>query len=170
MQLVDHLLLHGTIFAVLLTIYLLAVMKLLNPRIWAMSDYPPEITEKVPPQTDSERRTASFTAIPFFLLGLGFPIISTLMLESALGGTITLLDAFLNIFGIMMFGTFGDLVILDWLIVGTITPDWVIIPGTEDMRDTAYKDFRKYHGKAHIRGTIILAVLSLLIAGFIVVL
>jgi hypothetical protein len=92
------------------------------------------------------------------------------MLESAFGGTITLLDAFLNIFGIMMFGTFGDLVILDWLIVGTITPNWVIIPGTEDMRDTAYKDFRKYHGKAHIRGTIIMAVLSLIIAGIIVVL
>ncbi|MHA2118205.1 MAG: hypothetical protein ACW98J_04725, partial [Candidatus Thorarchaeota archaeon] len=117
MQLVDHLLLHGTIFGVLLTIYLLAVMKFLNPRIWAMSDYPPEITERVPPQTDSERRTASFTAIPFFLLGLGFPIISTLMLESVFGGTISMLDAFLNIFGIMMFGTFADLVILDWLIV-----------------------------------------------------
>jgi hypothetical protein len=135
-----------------------------------MSDYPPEIANTVPPQTDSERRIASLIAIPFLILGLGFPIISTLMLESVLGGSISLLDAFLNLFGIMMFGTFGDLVILDLLIVGTITPDWVIIPGTEDMRDTAYKDFRKYHGKAHIRGTIIMAVLSLIIAGIIVVL
>jgi len=170
MQLANHLLLHGTVFGVLLTVYLLAVMKLLSPRIWAMSDYPPEITERVPPQTDSERWTASLTAIPFFILGFGFPIISTLMLESVLGGSISILDAFLNIFGIMMFGTFGDLVILDWLIVGTITPNWVIIPGTEDMRDTAYKDFRKYHGKAHIRGTIIMALLSLVIAGIIVIL
>ncbi|MHA2002817.1 MAG: hypothetical protein ACW960_01815, partial [Candidatus Thorarchaeota archaeon] len=151
-------------------VYLLGVMKLLSPRIWAMSDYPPEITERVPPQTDAERRTASLSFIPFLILGLGFPIISTLMLESVLGGTISLLDAFLNIFGIMMFGTFGDLVILDWLIVGTITPDWVIIPGTEDMRDTAYKDFRKYHGKAHIRGTIALVVISLVFAIFIVLL
>ncbi|MHA2385971.1 MAG: hypothetical protein ACXAEE_07155, partial [Candidatus Thorarchaeota archaeon] len=99
MQLVDHLLLHGTVFGVLLTVYLLGVMKLLSPRIWAMSDYPPEITERVPPQTDAERRTASLTFIPFLILGLGFPIISTLMLESVLGGTISLLDAFLNIFG-----------------------------------------------------------------------
>ena len=164
MQLVDHLLLHGTVFGVLLTVYLLAVMKLLSPRIWAMSDYPPEITERVPPQTDSERRTASLTLMPFLILGLGFPIISTLMLESILGGTISLLDAFLNTFGIMMFGNFADLVILDWLIVGTITPDWVIIPGTEDMRDTAYKDFRAYHGKGHIWGTIAMALISLVLA------
>jgi len=170
MQLAEHLLLHGTVFGVLLTLYLLGVMKLLSPRIWAMSDYPPEITERVPPQTDSERRIASVAFIPFLILGIGFPIISTLMLKSVLGGTISLLDAFLNIFGIMMFGTVGDLLILDWLIVGTITPDWVIIPGTEDMRDTAYKDFRKYHGKAHIRGTIALFVLSLVIAGIIVIL
>jgi hypothetical protein len=168
MQLVNHLLLHGTVFAVLLTIYLLAVMKLLSPRIWAMSDYPPEITEKVPPQTDSERKTASLTFIPFLILGLGFPIISTLMLESVLGGTISLLDAFLNVFGIMMFGNFADLVILDWLIVGTITPDWVIIPGTEDMRDTAYKDFRAYHGKGHIWGTIAMAIISFVLAAGIV--
>ncbi|MHA2141925.1 MAG: hypothetical protein ACXADC_05675 [Candidatus Thorarchaeota archaeon] len=170
MQLVNHLLLHGTVFGVLLTVYLLAVMKFLSPRIWAMSDYPPEITERVPPQTDSERRTASLTAIPFLILGLGFPIVSTMMLEASLGGNISLVDAFLNLFGIMMFGTFGDLVILDLLIVGTITPNWVIIPGTEDMRDTAYKDFRKHHGKAHIRGTIVMAVLSLIIGGIIVVL
>ena len=164
MQLVNHLLLHGSVFAVLLVVYLLAVMKFLNPRIWAMSDYPPEITERVPPQTDSERRTATLTAIPFLILGLGFPIVSTLMLESVLGGAISLLDSFLNLFGIMMFGNFADLVILDWLIVGTITPDWVIIPGTEDMRDTAYKDFRRYHGKGHIWGTIAMALISLSLA------
>ncbi|MHA1966122.1 MAG: hypothetical protein ACW97G_16220 [Candidatus Thorarchaeota archaeon] len=55
MQLLEHVLLHGSIFAVLLTIFLLAIMRGLNPRIWAFSDYPKAITDHVPPQTDRER-------------------------------------------------------------------------------------------------------------------
>ena len=160
-QLLENILLHGSVFAVLLTVYLLAVMRGLNPRIWAFSDYPKEITDHVPPQTDRERKIGAYLAIPFFILGLGFPLVSTLILEGLYGGTIPLMDAFLNFFGIMMFGNFADLVILDTLIVGTITPDWVIIPGTEHMRDKEYKDFRLYHAKGHVYGTILMAVLSL---------
>jgi hypothetical protein len=145
-------------------------MRSLNPRIWGFSDYPKEITDTVPPQTKREKQIGAIIGIPFFILALGAPIISTLILESTQGGVISLLDAFLNAFGIMMFFNFADLVILDWLIVGTITPDFVIIPGTEDMRNTEYKNFRISHGKGHIWGTIGMAVLSLVIAYAVVIL
>ena len=168
MQLLENVLLHGSVFAVLLTLLLLAIMRGLNPRIWAFSDYPKEITGHVEPQTDRERKIGAFTGIPFFLLGIGFPLVSTLMLEGLYGGTIPLLDAFLNIFGIVMFGNIADYVILDWLIVGTITPDWVIIPGTEHMRNKEYKDFRGYHAKGHAKALIPLAILSLLFAAAVV--
>lgn len=164
MQLLENVLLHGSVFAVLFTAYLLAVMRGLSPRIWAFSDYPKTITDHVPPQTDRERKIGAYTGIPFFILWLGFPLVSTLMLEGLYGGSIPLLVAFLNIFGIMMFGNFADLVILDTLIVGTITPDWVIIPGTEHMRDKEYKDFRLYHAKGHVRGTVLMVILSLIFA------
>jgi hypothetical protein len=99
---------------------------------------------------------------------MGFPLVSTIMLESTYVGTIPLLDAFLNVFGIMMFGNFADLVILDWLIVGTITPDFVVIPGTEHMKEKEYKDFRIFHAKGHVWGTIGMAVISLAMAGAVV--
>ncbi|MHA2602984.1 MAG: nitroreductase [Candidatus Thorarchaeota archaeon SMTZ1-83] len=168
MSLVYNILFHGTIFAVLLILYLLPIMMNLSPRIWGFSDYPKEITDAVPPQTKRERQIAGLLIIPFLLLSLGFPIVSTLILESTYSGTIPLLDAFLNAFGIFMFGNFADLVILDWLIVGTITPDFVVIPGTEHMRDKEYKDFRLFHAKGHIWGTIGMAVISLVIAGAVV--
>lgn len=168
MPLLDHLFSHGSIFAALLTLYLLAIMRFTSPRVWAFADYPKEITDAVEPQTSDERRLGAIIGIPFFVLMLGFPVISTLMLESTYIGPIPLIDAFLNVFGLALFGTAADLFILDWLIVGTITPDFVIIPGTEHMRDKEYKDFRVYHGKAHIRGTIGLAILSLIIAAVIV--
>jgi len=168
MSLVYNILIHGTIFAVILTLYLLAIMMKLSPRIWGFSDYPKEITDAVSPQTKRERQIGALLGIPFFLLGLGFPLVSTLMLESTYVGTIPLIDAFLNAFGIFMFGNFADLVILDWLIVGTITPDFAVIPGTEHMREKEYKDFRLFHAKGHVWGTIGMAVISLVIAGAVV--
>ena len=86
------------------------------------------------------------------------------MLEAEYGGTIPLLDAFLNFFGILMFLNFADLVILDLFIIGTITPDFVIIPGTEHMRNTEYKDFRLYHAKGHVWGTVAMAIFSFVVA------
>ncbi|MDF1537963.1 MAG: hypothetical protein P1Q69_03580, partial [Candidatus Thorarchaeota archaeon] len=161
MTLLENVLIHGTLFAIVMTVYLLVVMKGLNPRVWAMSDYPEEITGIVPPQTAEEKRLAAYTAIPFLILTFGFPIFSTLILEASFGGTITILDAFLNLFCLILFGTLADLGILDLLIVGTITPDWVIIPGTEHLRETAYKDFRMYHAKGHAKATPILLLLAL---------
>ena len=168
MILIENVLLHGSVFAVLLTLYLLAVMRGLGPRIWAFNDYPKEITDNVPPQTERERRIGAYIGIPFFILGLSFPLISTVLLEGLYGGTIPLLDAFLNFFVIYMFGNFADLVILDLLIVGTITPDWVIIPGTEHMKDKEYKDFRLYHAKGHVKGIVLMAIFSLLFAAAVV--
>lgn len=170
MSLIFNIIFHGLIFAIILTAYLLFTMVKFSPRIWGFSDYPKVITEKVPPQTKSEKKKGSLLGIPFFLFGLGFPIISTLILRNEYGGEIDFFTAFFNIFGILMFGNIADLVILDCIIVGTITPKFVIIPGTEDMKDKEYKDFRLSHAKGHIWGTLLMAVLSLILALVIVLL
>ena len=142
MPLFTNIIIHGLFFAGIITIYLLAMMKLLPPRVWAMSDYPKSITEKVSPQTKEEKKKGAIMFIPFLIISFGIPIISTLMLKVEMGGQIDIISAFLNIFGLFMFANIADLVILDILIVGTITPKWVVIPGTEDLVDTEYKAFR----------------------------
>ncbi len=162
-----YLLIHGTIFAVILTLYLLAVMWGLSPRVWAMSDYPPEITDHVSPQTAAEKRMAKLIYIPFLILGIGYPLTATYFLKILNGGVILLFDAFLTIFVIVLFGFLADYIILDWLIVGTITPDWVILPGTEHMREKEYKAFRSYHAKGHLRGLLLLVIISLVLAAFV---
>lgn len=169
MSLIENILLHGSIAGILLLLYLLPIMRFLSPRIWAFSDYPKAITESVPSQTKRERKIATIAAIPFLILMLAFPLISTLIFENLSGGAVSLIDAFLNTFGVLMIGNFADWLILDMLIVGTWTPNWVIIPGTEDMKETAYKDFRIEHSKGHILGTIFMAVLALAIASIIVI-
>ena len=169
MALLDSILQHGILSAVILTLYMLAIMRSISPRVWGFSDYPKEITEIVEPQTKRERQIGAILGIPFIMIFLGIPIVSTILLEVQYGGTIPLFDAFLNIFGLMMFLNFADLVILDTLIIGTITPHWVIIPGTEHLKETEYKNFRAFHARGHIWGTIGMTILSFIVAVIIVI-
>ncbi|TFG32142.1 hypothetical protein EU528_04360 [Candidatus Thorarchaeota archaeon] len=169
MGLIENILLHGTLAGILLILYILPIMRFLSPRIWAFSDYPKVITESVESQTKRERRIATAAGLPFVLLMIGYPLLSTLFFENISGGSITFLEAFLNTFGVLMIGNLADWLFLDMIIVGTWTPDWVIIPGTESMKETAYKDFRIEHTKGHIYGTIAMAIISLIIAGVVVI-
>jgi hypothetical protein len=159
-----NILVHGTIFAVILTLFLLAVMMGFSPRVWAFSDYPETITGQVNPQTKRERRIALVVYIPFLLIGIGYPLFSTYILKAFYGGVIPFLDAFVNVFAVWLFGFKADLLILDWLIVGTITPSWVMIPGTEHMKMKEYKEFRMYHARGHLKGLIALTGLSIILA------
>lgn len=164
MPILDSIFLYGVIFSIVVNLYLFIIMVTLSPRIWAYSDYPKSITDGVPPPTKREKMIGGIIGIPFFILTLGIPIISTLNLESSYPGTIPLLDAFLNIYGILLIGNITEVLVLDILIVGTITPSFVIIPGTEHLKDTEYKAFRIHHGKAHLRAIVGMAILSILLA------
>jgi hypothetical protein len=78
-----------------------------------------------------------------------------------LGGEIPFWMAFLNVFVLLLLAVLGDLVILDWLIVSKITPEFVIIPGTEEAD---YKNF-SHHYKAHLRAVVPLFLVCIVLAG-----
>jgi hypothetical protein len=155
-----HILTNSLFFGVAVTAYLLAVMVGMSPRVWGYADYPEAIKAKVPAQTAAEKRLALIVGVPYFIFTLGFPLYSTLVLKSKLGGEISIWIAWLNLVALFAAATLGDLVILDWLIVSRITPGFVIIPGTsrED-----YKDF-SHHFRAHARAAVALCLLALVLA------
>ena len=155
-----HLLTHGPFYAVVVNGYLLLVMLTTSPRVWGYSDYSDAIKAKVPPQTKKERRLAVIIAIPWMIFTFGFPIVSTYVLKSRLGGEIPFWAAFLNVFVLAFLAVIGDLVILDWLIVSRLTPRFVMIPGTEKAD---YQDF-SHHYKAHARAAVPLVLLCIVLA------
>ncbi|MFX0182000.1 MAG: hypothetical protein ACFE95_02865 [Candidatus Hodarchaeota archaeon] len=159
-----YVILHGLFYASIGTGYLFLFMITFNPRVWGYQDYPEAIKKKVPPQTRQERLLAGIVSVPWFIFTLGFPLVSTYMLKLQLGGEISFEIAFLNIFVLFLFFTFGDLVILDWLLISKITPRFVIIPGTQ-VED--YKDF-SHHYKAHAIATIPLLLLCVVFAAIVV--
>ena len=131
-----------------------------NPRIWGYQDYPDRIKEKIPPQTRRERAIAGLVSIPFFIFILGYPFITTALLETRLGGEINFEVAFFNIFLMIISFFLADLVILDWLIISKITPKFVIIDGTtpED-----YKDFT-HHYQGHLIALIPLTIICVILS------
>lgn len=156
-----HVLTHGLFFGIVVTGYLFVMMLTTSPRVWGYADYSEAIKAKAPPPTKEEKRLAVIISIPWMIFTLGFPIFSTYALKSKLGGEISFWAAFLNMFVLVLFATFGDLVILDWLIINKITPKFVIIPGTEKAD---YEDF-SHHYKAHARSAMILVLLCVIVAG-----
>jgi len=155
-----HILSNSLFYGAAITAYLLAMMVSTSPRVWGYADYPEIVRSKVPPQTSAEKRLALVLGLPFFIFAFGFPIYSTLLLKSKLGGEILLWIALLNLLALFSAATLGDLVLLDWLIVSKVTPGFVIIPGTSKQD---YKDFSD-HFRAHARAAVAMLLLALVLA------
>jgi len=156
-----HLLTHGLFYTVIVNGYLFLVMLFTSPRVWGYADYSDAIKEKVLPQTKQEKRLAILIAVPWMIFSVGFPVYSTISLKAKLGGEISFWLAFINVFVMVFLAVLGDVLFLDWLIVSKITPEFVIIPGSEEAD---YKDF-SYHYKAHLRAVLPLIVGCVLLAG-----
>jgi len=155
-----HILSNSLFYGVAVTAYLLVVMVSTSPRVWGYADYPEAVRSKVPPQTSAEKRLALIVGLPWILFALAFPVYSTLLLKSKLGGEIPFWIALFNFLAHFSAATLGDLVVLDWLIVSRLTPGFVIIPGTSKED---YTDF-SHHFRAHARAAVALLLLALVLA------
>lgn len=148
-------LLHGAIQSFLLSIVLLLI-GLKNPRMM-LQDYPKSIRDAVPPKTKEEKRLMIFYGVPFILIFIAYPIYAAWDMSS----TASFSETFLFIWGVMLFSNLYDLLILDWLVVCTITPRWVMIPGTEGNR--GYKDYL-FHFIGFLKGIVITLTMALVSA------
>ncbi len=160
---VKHVLIQGLFYATVVNVYLFIFMITASPRIWGYSDYPEVIKNKVPPQTKKEKIIGALVGLPWSIFVLGFPVYSTYTLKMKLGNEISFWTAFLNFSVLFLLANIGDVFILDWLIISRITPKFVIIPGTEEQD---YKDF-SHHFKGHMKATIGMVLLGLIMAGII---
>ncbi|MGD8456229.1 MAG: hypothetical protein PVF83_07600 [Anaerolineales bacterium] len=161
---ISKILIDGGIATLLFTIIVLGML-LYNPRLFlGGNDFPPDIVAAAPPQTQREKRISILLTIPFTLLVVGIPIYSTLSFNSQLGGDAPFWPLFWHTFGVIMMPFLFDLIVLDWWMFCTLTPKFVVIPGTEGF--AGYKD-KLFHLKAHSRGLLYMIAASLFIAGLI---
>lgn len=131
-----------------------------NPAIW-VHDYPPDIKEAFGPAPEEVKRQGRLVAIPFFIIAFLGPIWSALRLKRRNGGRLSFAAAYAHIFGLILSVWLFDLTILDWLLFVTITPDIVVLPGTEGM--AGYDDYA-FHLREHMRALPMLAIGTFLLA------
>ncbi|MBY0490212.1 MAG: hypothetical protein K2R93_10270 [Gemmatimonadaceae bacterium] len=133
-----------------------------NPRYW-LQDYPKAIQDAVPKKTPAEKRAARLWGIPFMLTLMGGMVISGILLKRGMPDA-RFLTVYADTLGVALLFNTWDLLVLDWLIFCTITPSFLVIPGTAGM--PGYKDY-KHHVIAFITGAISSVVIAAIIAGLV---
>jgi hypothetical protein len=160
---ITKILIDGGILSFFTSLWLILALWV-SPRIF-LHDYPAKIQEKVSPKTQAEKRLTFVFGIPLMLVMLIGPFFSTLSLKEQ--GNTQYWALLLNAAGVVFIFNIVDWLILDWLLFCTITPRFVVIPGSEGMAE--YKDygfhFRGFlHGIAYstLGGMIIAAIVYIL--------
>jgi len=149
----------GGLLALVFCVYFPLLLRY-NPR-FARRDLPREIRDAVPPMTKKEKREAAFFFAPVLILALVIPFVSTLRFSRHNPEGASFLWLFLNAFGILLVANLAELILVDLLLLCTITPKWIMIPGTEGM--AGYKDYA-HQVKAHLRGAGLMAAVALMVA------
>ncbi len=153
-------LIHGLVYCVLFTAGLL-IIGLKSPRLM-LQDYPKSIVDAAPPKTSIEKKQTIIYGLPFLINFIGYPFAIAWYYASQTD--LTFAQIYSITWGITQIGNLFDLLILDWLIICFITPKMVVIPGTEGNK--GYKDYL-FHFKGFLKGLLITAVLSLILAGIV---
>lgn len=133
-----------------------------NPRYW-LQDYPKSIQDAVPRKTPAEKRAARLWGIPFMLTLIAGLVLSGILLKRGQPDA-RFLTVYADTLGVALFFNTWDLLVLDWLIFCTITPSFLVIPGTAGL--PGYKDY-KHHVIAFITGAISSVVIAAIVAGLV---
>jgi hypothetical protein len=159
---IGKILIDGGIFSLIASLYLLGILRF-NPRLF-LQDYPQEIQMRVPPKSDQEKRQSLLLGIPFLVLLVVGPLLSTLFLQRGHGGELGFFPLFLQAFGVSFLFNLTDLLVLDWLVLCLITPRFLIIPGSEG--EEGYMDYG-FHFRGFLVGTLLSIISGGIIAGLV---
>lgn len=156
---ISHALLYGVILSVVLFTLILGLVRI-NPELM-LKDYPPDIQAKYGPMSDQSKRQRTPVAILVIVVLFGIVTLSFQGFGTDPQGDLSFFTAFIHLF--VMFSLFNilDWLVLDWLIVVTIRPGFIILPGTEGL--AGYEDYG-FHFRGFLIGTVITLVTSILVA------
>lgn len=152
---IGNAILEGLVYSVVLGA-IVTISQLFNARLW-INDYPKAIQNIVPKRTKKEIIEKLSIGIPFILIMFGYPIYSTIVLKETMSTDYTFMAGFLNTFIICSTFNVFDLVVLDWLIFCYINPKYLVLEGTEGLKE--YKDYG-FHLRAAFKGFLFTVIIS----------
>ncbi|MBL0745638.1 hypothetical protein [Chryseolinea lacunae] len=154
---------HGGILSGLITVAMLFII-IKGPRIM-LQDYPKEIQDMVPPKSKEEKKATWIYGAPFLMVAIGGPAL--LGWHYLQASNLNFVSLFVYVYGLLLVFNVYDLIILDWLLFCTITPRFVVIPGTEGSK--GYKNYR-FHFVGFLKGFLYTLVMALVISSLLIAL
>jgi hypothetical protein len=162
---VTHGLLSGVILSAILFPMILLLVRI-NPEIM-LRDYPPDIQAKYGPMRDRSRRQRLPVALLFLAVMFGVIAASLAPVLNGIDPPRLFTTAFVHLFAMFFGFNMLDWLVLDWLIVVTLRPRFLILPGTEGM--AGYADYA-FHFRGFLIGIPIAFVASLVLSGLVTIL
>jgi hypothetical protein len=153
---------YGIVFSLLFSALLLVMIKI-NPE-GMLDGLPLDIKARHGPVSEKTKRQRKPFVLLFFLIMIGVPLLSIRRYDLMTVGSPTFIELFVIVFTVFIVFNIVDLLILDWLIICTITPKFIVLPGTEGM--AGYKDYG-FHFRGFLKGTVICLVSALIFAGIV---
>ena len=153
-------LLAGLVWSLMWMLYVFIIMHFFP---WEMlHDYPEDIKKASTLEKPSAKKNAAgkITGALLSLVILGFLICSPLWQFS--GAKASFITIFIYLLVVTMSWNVIDLLIVDFLVLCTITPKFMVFPGTEGCR--GYKDYW-FHFKGFLIGILYSALMALIFAG-----
>lgn len=150
----------GLIWSVMWSVYVFLILKFYPFSM--LHDYPKDIQAAATiekPTKAQEQAAKRFGAVGGLILFVVLLAFGLLRFHSEQASFLQVLQ---YIFIIAMTWNVVDLLIMDWLIVCTITPKWIVLSGTEGCK--GYKDYF-FHFKGFLVGCVYTALMALLFSG-----
>jgi uncharacterized membrane protein YhaH (DUF805 family) len=164
-SLIPNGLLFGLLLGVLMSLIVLVIAKV-NPEIM-LKDHPPDVQAKYGPISDRARRLRLPLGIVILSILVALVAISLDPLLDTVERTGRFVAVFINLVAMFTFFNILDWLVLDWLIVVTIRPKFIVLPGTEGM--PGYSDYG-FHFRGLLIGIPITVLTSLLLAARVAIL
>ena len=151
---------YGLIWSVMWSVYVFLILKFYPFSM--LHDYPKDIQAAATiekPTKAQEKASKQFGAVGGLII---FGVLLAFGLLRFHSEQASFLQVLKYIFIIAMTWNVIDLLIMDWLIVCTITPKWIVLRGTEGCK--GYKDYF-FHFKGFLVGCLYTALMALLFSG-----
>lgn len=156
--------LEAAVVTIVLFVVIVLTSLAYNPRLW-IQDFPEEMQAEMTPLSPGERLERVLVAGLLVGVVIGIPLLSVLRLKSMQGG-ITFRQGFVHIWLIVMAVNLVDLVLVDWVIGLWWQPEVLSTPEIE--AGSQYNTYR-FHVIEHLKGTVLLTIVALVLAGLVAV-
>ena len=157
LQLIQLGALWGMIFGVVFSIAMLIIGRINAEMI--LNDYPPDIRAKYGVMSEATRKQANLMTLPL-LATLGLVVALGLGQLRNISGALTFVETLIVSTIIFQMWNLLDLVLLDWFLLMTLKPKFMILPGTEGM--AGYSDYR-FHFRKFLNGIVFTFILALVV-------